>query len=111
MLGGLLPDITHWRKLARDVRGAASQRAVVSSEFFAGADQAAASRIIEDLGGEQVHVVVTLRPLARILPSQWQQYLQNGYCMPYLEWLDGSSASSRRRRRQASGGAIGTTSS
>jgi hypothetical protein len=34
-------------------------------------------------------VVVTLRPLARILPSQWQQYLQNGYCMPYLEWLDG----------------------
>ena len=61
----------------------------MSSEFFAGADQAAASRIIEDLGGEQVHVVVTLRPLARILPSQWQQYLQNGYCMPYLEWLDG----------------------
>ena len=48
-----------------------------------------ASRIIEDLGGEQVHVVVTLRPLARILPSQWQQYLQNGYCMPYLEWLGG----------------------
>jgi hypothetical protein len=89
LLGGLQPDITLWRKLARDVRGAASQRAVVSSEFFAGADQAAASRIIEDLGGEQVHVVVTLRPLARILPSQWQQYLQNGYCMPYLEWLDG----------------------
>ncbi len=89
LLGGLEPGLTHWRQLAREVRGAAGQRAVVSSEFFAGADDAAASRIIEDLGGEQVHVVVTLRPLARILPSQWQQYLQNGYCMPYLEWLDG----------------------
>ena len=89
LLGGLQPDIAHWRKLARDVRGAAGQRAIVSSEFFAGADDAAAGRIIEDLGGEQVHVVVTLRPLARILPSQWQQYLQNGYCMPYPEWLAG----------------------
>ena len=89
LLGGLQPDIADWKKLARDVRGAGAQRAVVSSEFLAGADDAAASRIIEDLGGEQVHVVVTLRPLARILPSQWQQYLQNGYCMPYLEWLGG----------------------
>ncbi len=89
LLGGLQPDIAYWKKLVRDVRAAAGLRAVVSSEFFAGADDAAASRIIEDLGGPQVHVVVTLRPLARILPSQWQQYLQNGYCMPYLEWLDG----------------------
>jgi hypothetical protein len=36
-----------------------------------------------------VHVVVTLRPLTSIIPSQWQQYLQNGYCFPYLEWLEG----------------------
>jgi hypothetical protein len=33
--------------------------------------------------------VVTLRSLIRILPSQWQQYLQNGYQFRYLEWLDG----------------------
>jgi len=33
--------------------------------------------------------VVTLRPLSRILPSQWQQYLQNGYRFPYPEWLEG----------------------
>jgi hypothetical protein len=36
-----------------------------------------------------VHVVVTLRSLARILPSQWQQYLQNGFDFRYLEWLEG----------------------
>ncbi len=23
------------------------------------------------------------------MPSQWQQYLQNSYCLPYLEWLAG----------------------
>ena len=31
----------------------------------------------------------TLRSLTRILPSQWQQYLQNGYHFQYLEWLEG----------------------
>ena len=53
------------------------------------ADDETARRVIEDLGGPDVHVVVTLRSLIRILPSQWQQYLQNGYQFPYLEWLEG----------------------
>jgi hypothetical protein len=35
-----------------------------------------------------VHVVVTLRPLVRIMPSQWQQYVQNGLRMGYEDWLD-----------------------
>jgi hypothetical protein len=35
-----------------------------------------------------VHVAVTLRPLTRILPSQWQQYVQNGLRMRYEAWLD-----------------------
>jgi hypothetical protein len=87
--GGLQPDMAHWKELAREAHEAGGQRVVVSSEFFAGADDAAARRIIEDLGGSRVHVVVTLRPLTRVLPSQWQQYLQNGYCMPYADWLTG----------------------
>ena len=62
---------------------------VLSSEFFAEADDATARRVIADLGGARVHVVVTLRSLTRILPSQWQQYLQNGFHFRYLEWLDG----------------------
>jgi hypothetical protein len=62
---------------------------VLSSEFFAEADDATARRVIADLGGARVHVVVTLRSLTRILPSQWQQYLQNGFHFRYLEWLEG----------------------
>jgi hypothetical protein len=45
--------------------------------------------VIADLGGARVHVVVTLRSLTRILPSQWQQYMQNGFHFQYLEWLEG----------------------
>jgi hypothetical protein len=89
LLGEAAPGIAHWTCLVRDVRAARDQRVVVSSEFFAGADDSAARRVLADLGGSRVHVVVTVRPLARIMPSQWQQYLQNGYCFPYLEWLAG----------------------
>jgi hypothetical protein len=89
MLGEAPPDMAYWDKLVRDVHEAADQRVVISSEFFDEADDAVAARVVADLGGPRVHVVVTLRPLARILPSQWQQYLQNGLRTPYLEWLDG----------------------
>jgi hypothetical protein len=88
MLGESRPDMAHWDKLVRDIRGAGDQRVVISSEFFADGDDAAARRVVADLGGPRVHVVVTLRPLARVMPSQWQQFLQNGLCTPYLEYLD-----------------------
>ena len=89
MLGESRPDMAYWDKLARDVREAGDQRVVISSEFFADGDDAVARRVVTDLGGPRVHVVVTLRPLAKVMPSQWQQYLQNGLRTPYLEWLDG----------------------
>ena len=81
--------MAYWDKLVRDVREADDQRVVISSEFFADGDDEAARRVVTDLGGPRVHVVVTLRPLAKVMPSQWQQYLQNGLRTPYLEWLDG----------------------
>jgi hypothetical protein len=89
LMGESRPRMAHWDHLVREVRAADDQRVVVSSEFFAEADEAAVRRVIDDLGGSLVHVVVTLRPLFRIMPSQWQQYMQNGYCMPYLDWLEG----------------------
>jgi hypothetical protein len=89
LLGGPRPEIAHWDNLVREIRAAGDQRVVLSSEFFAEADDATARRVITDLGGARVHVVVTLRSLARILPSQWQQYLQNGFHFRYLEWLEG----------------------
>ena len=89
LLGEPEPDMADWDSLVREIAGAHDQRVVVSSEFLAQASDAVASRVVRDLGGPRVHVVVTLRPLTKILPSQWQQYLQNGYHFHYLEWLEG----------------------
>jgi len=89
LFGESEPSMADWDLLVSEVTGARDQRVVVSSEFLAEADDAAACRVVSELGGPRVHAVVTLRPLSRILPSQWQQYLQNGYRFPYLEWLEG----------------------
>jgi hypothetical protein len=92
LLGGPQPGMADWDKLVREVCAAGDQRVVVSSEFFADATERVIRRVTGELGGPRVHVVVTLRALARLLPSQWQQYLQNGLRMPYLEWLEGTLA-------------------
>ena len=61
---------------------------MLSSEFFADAEPDAIRRVIDDLDPARVHIVVTLRPLAKILPSQWQQYVQAGVTASYQRWLN-----------------------
>jgi len=84
---GSPPPISQWRGLVSDARRAKASRVVISSEFFADALPELLPRIVEDLGGDRVHVVVTLRPLAKIIPSQWQQYVQSGMRVSYDKWL------------------------
>ncbi|HEY5986615.1 MAG TPA: hypothetical protein VIV12_09595 [Streptosporangiaceae bacterium] len=88
-MGKAVPDMRHWTELTADVAAQGDRRVLVSSEFFADADDAAARRVVSDLGGARAHVVVTVRPLIKIMPSQWQQYVQNGLLPPYPDWLDG----------------------
>jgi hypothetical protein len=83
------PRPEDWTELVDEARGADDKRVVVSSEFFCYGDEAAARRVVTEITGGPVHVVVTLRPIYKIAPSQWQQYVQNGLRVPYAEWLDG----------------------
>lgn len=89
MIGDAAPTERHWTRLVEQVRATGPRTSVISSEFFADApDDATLARIVEQLGGDRVHVLVTLRPLVRIMPSQWQQYVQNGLRMGYEPWLE-----------------------
>ncbi|MFC8087460.1 hypothetical protein [Streptomyces sp. NPDC057340] len=78
-----------WDAFCAEVAEAGDRRVAISSEFFSQADADAARAVVRGLGGTAVHVVVTLRPLHRILPSHWQQYVKHGLCESYEEWLDG----------------------
>jgi hypothetical protein len=89
MMGDTVPTEKHWQRLLDQVAATGRRTSVISSEFFADAgDGATIARIVEQLGGDRVHVLVTLRPLARIMPSQWQQYVQNGLRLGYEPWLE-----------------------
>ena len=84
---GTPPSMRYWRDLLGEARRAREPRVVVSSEFFSWATPEVIERIARDLDRDRLHVVVTLRPLGRILPSQWQQNVQAGVTQTYETWL------------------------
>jgi hypothetical protein len=84
--GNLDATLDRWPDLVDEVTRSEADRVVISAEMFAnaGPDRIPA---ITDAFGPRTHVVVTLRPLVRLLPSQWQQYVQSGLRAPYQTWL------------------------
>ena len=84
-----------WSRVARAARRHRG-RVILSSEFLSEADPATIARLVAELGPERVHVLITLRPLGRILPSSWQQGLKYGGTRRYRPWL---AKVLRRRRR------------
>ncbi|MDQ6525778.1 hypothetical protein RB608_19335 [Nocardioides sp. LHD-245] len=77
-----------WDRLAEDFRTSTAAHVVLSSEGFSGAAPDRVAWIGDRLGGEAT-VVVTLRPVAALLPSIWQQALRRGGLESFEEWLAG----------------------
>ncbi len=82
------PSMDNWDRLLREIRAAREPRLILSSEGFAYAQSDAIRRIVDDLDPHRVHVVVTLRPLQRILASEWQEHVQSGLRAGFENWLD-----------------------
>lgn len=95
-----------WRRLVADVPIAGDRIAVVSSERFADADDEQAAALVDRLGGEDVHIAITLRPLVDVLPYWWQDAVLSGLSVKYERWLEhafdreGGNAVSWRWNRQ-----------
>lgn len=81
------PPIRQWEKFVAAVAAADAPRVCVSNEDFGRATRPLAARLVEDLGGERVHVVSVVRRLDRYLPSQWQERVKAGEERTYDEWL------------------------
>lgn len=78
-----------WKELVDEVAANRNKRIVISSEWLCQSPDDAVRRVVDELGGDRVHIVATLRPLVKILPSSWQQFLQNGLRVEYQTWLRG----------------------
>jgi hypothetical protein len=64
-----------------------AERAVLSGELLAAADVAAAERAVASFPGWEVHVVVTVRDLARQLVSEWQEQLKHRVSVPLTDFV------------------------
>jgi len=81
--------IKHWHRLVREVEAAGDARVCLSTEDWARTDLEGATRTVEGLGGDRVHVVASARRLDRLLPSQWQQRVKmRRITLSYEEWLE-----------------------
>jgi hypothetical protein len=67
-----------WPAMVRQMRGWAGP-SIVSHELFATATPEQAAKLLDDLDFAPVHVVVTVRDLARQIPSVWQENVKNQY--------------------------------
>ncbi len=77
-----------WRRLVDETR-AWDGDALISHEHFSDSSAGAASAALADLAAAagEVHVVVTVRDLGRVLPSAWQQRVKQGARQPYGRFL------------------------
>jgi hypothetical protein len=56
--------------------------AEISHEFFAAASSEQVARVVEDLAGRELHVVVTARAMTELGVSRWQEQVKNGSVLP-----------------------------
>ena len=79
---------TAWQRLVDETREWPGD-VLISNEHFADSPPDAAAAALADLASaaEEVHVVVTARDLARVLPSAWQQRVKMGARQRYRRFL------------------------
>ena len=81
-------DYSVWTTLVDQAKAHPNQLVSISAEAFAVSESLVIKQIVKDLGLDRLQVVITLRPLGKILPSQWQQDLHGAWLsLEFEEWL------------------------
>ena len=85
--GGERTPEKYWDQMASRINGAKEETVILSSEFFSEIDGEKIRKIRGDIKGRDIQILFTLRPLAKLLPSSYQQYLKYGITVKYEDWL------------------------
>jgi hypothetical protein len=75
-----------WDILARQAKQA-GRVAVISHELFSAADAEQAGRAVSSLSPAEVHVVLTVRDIATLLPAEWQETVKHRNSRQWEDWL------------------------
>lgn len=75
-----------WDILASQARQAPGT-AVISHELFSAADEQQAGRAVAALQPAEVHLVLTVRDMAGLLPAEWQETVKHRNARAWEDWL------------------------
>jgi hypothetical protein len=85
--GGERTPEKYWDRMSNRINGAKEETVILSSEFFSEIDSERIRKIRSEIKGRDIQILFTLRPLAKLLPSSYQQYLKYGITIEYEDWL------------------------
>jgi hypothetical protein len=89
-----------WPNLTAEIK-AWGKPAIIDHELFAGAGEKQIDRALRSLDFAEVHLVLTVRDMARQLPAAWQEWIRNRETETFSEWLravhppDGAKSNAR----------------
>lgn len=85
--GGEKTPYRHFSRLAGRINRSKAPKILISSEFFSELTAEQINKLKLAVKKRQVKIVFTIRPLAKLLPSSYQQYLKYGIKADYEKWL------------------------
>jgi hypothetical protein len=95
------PWAGEWEVLAGQAQRARGA-AVISNELLAACNARQANRAVRSLLPAEVHIIVTVRDFATLLPAEWQESIKCRGTVPWEQWLasvvDSAPDPERRRR-------------
>ncbi len=77
-----------WQELVDDIGRPDHRVSVVSMEFLSSAGRRDVRRVVDSLAGEDVHVVLTVRDMAGVLPAIWQTLVHNDATFSWDDFLE-----------------------
>jgi hypothetical protein len=90
-----------WEILASQAKQP-GKTAVISHELFSAADPEQAATAVRSLQPAQVHIVLTVRDMATLMPAEWQETVKHRNARSWEDWLgdviDRESVDADRRR-------------
>jgi len=75
------------RRMFRLIR-ASKQDVIISSEFLSELTPERIQKLISSIGDKDLRVIFSVRPVAKILPSAYQQEVKNGSKLTFDRWLE-----------------------
>ena len=81
-------EYKEWEDQVARIKASGARIAVISGEEFSFCGVKEIRTLLSDLGKNKVHIVITVRSLAKILPSQWQLDLKGMHTVDSFDtWL------------------------